>query len=231
MTDKPRFKLYGDTFWISPYFFSSFVALTEKAAPFEVTEVALFDGAHLEPTYRDASLTARIPTLDHDGFTLAESSAIAEYLEDLLPPPAHPRLLPADPKQRARARQVMAWIRSDLGALRDERASVTMFYRFRLPPLSAACERDARKLLRVAEQIIPTGGGSLFGAWCLADSELAFMLHRLILGGDEVPGRVRAYAEAQWQRPSVRAFVEHPRPKSIPDSYWTFSGTPRLQPA
>jgi glutathione S-transferase len=231
MSNAPRFELYGDTFWISPYFFSSFVALTEKRVPFDIVEVALFDGAHLEPTYRDASLTARIPSLDHDGFTLAESSAIAEYVEEVLPAPAHGRLLPPDVKNRARARQVMAWLRSDLGALRDERATVTMFFRFRLPPLSAACERDARKLLRIAEQMVPTGGGPMFGEWCLADSELAFMLHRLILTGEEVPERVRAYADAQWQRPSVRAFIEHPRAKSIPDSYWTFSGTPRLQPA
>ena len=61
--------------------------------------------------------------------TLAESSAIAEYLEEVLPAPAHARLLPADVKNRARARQVMAWLRSDLGALRDERATVTMFFR------------------------------------------------------------------------------------------------------
>lgn len=225
MTDKPHFTLYAETLWISPYVFSSFVALTEKGVPFDVVEVALVDGAHLEPTYRDASLTARVPSVDHDGFRLAESSAIAEYLEDLVPAP---RLLPGDVRDRARARQLMAWMRSDVGALRDERSTVTMFYRFNLPPLSTAGDRDARKLIRVADQMIPTGGGALFGEWCLADSELAFMLHRLILTGEEVPGRVRAYADAQWQRPSVRAFVDHSRPKTVPDSYWGFSGTPRL---
>lgn len=225
MTDKPHFTLYAETLWISPYVFSSFVALTEKGVPFDVVEVALVDGAHLEPTYRDASLTARVPSVDHDGFRLAESSAIAEYLEDLVPAP---RLLPGDVRDRARARQLMAWMRSDVGALRDERSTVTMFYRFNLPPLSTAGDRDARKLIRVADQMIPTGGGALFGEWCLADSELAFMLHRLILTGEEVPERVRAYADAQWQRPSVRAFVDHSRPKTVPDSYWGFSGTPRL---
>ena len=228
MTDKPHFTLYAETLWISPYVFSSFVALKEKDVPFDVVEVALVDGAHLEPTYRDASLTARVPSVDHDGFRLAESSAIAEYLDEVLPAPAHRRLLPADVKDRARARQLMAWMRSDVGALRDDRATVTMFYRFRLPPLTAAGERDARKLLRVADQMIPTGGGPLFGEWCLADSELAFMLHRLILTGEEVPERVRTYADAQWRRASVRAFVEHVRPKTVPDSYWSFSGTPRL---
>ncbi len=231
MSQPARYRLYGETLWISPYVFSSFVALQEKNAPFDVTEVALAEGAHLEPRYRDASLTARVPALEHVGFHLAESSAIAEYLDDVLPAPASPRLIPESPRERARARQLMAWLRSDLGALREERSTVTMFYRFRLQPLSAAAGRDAQKLIRVAEQTIPPDWGPLFGTWCLADSELAFMLHRLLLNGESVPPRVRAYAEDQWRRRSVRAFVEHPRPAAVPDSYWGFSGTPRPESA
>jgi glutathione S-transferase len=223
--------LYGETLWISPYVFSSFVALREKGLPFRVVEVALAEGGHLEPSYRDTSLTARVPSLSHAGFHLAESSAIAEYLDETFPPPAYPRLLPVGARERARARQIMAWLRSDLAALRDERSTVTMFYRFRLPALAAAADRDAQKLIRIAEQTIAAEPGPLFGVWCLADSELAFMLHRLILNGHDVPARVRAYAAAQWQRPSVRAFVEHPRPAAVPDSYWAFSGTPRPESA
>ena len=216
--------MFGETLWISPYVFSTFVALQEKGIPFDVVEVALADGAHLQPSYRDSSVTARVPSIEHGGFRLAESSAIAEYLDEVFPPP---RLLPADVQARARARQIMAWLRSDLGALREERSTVTMFYRFRLAGLGAPAARDAQKLIRIAEQLIPPGGGPLFGTWCLADSELAFMLHRLILNGDAVPSRVSAWAAGEWSRPSVRAFVDHPRPAAVPDSYWTFSGTPK----
>jgi glutathione S-transferase len=231
VTDTAGYRLYGETLWISPYVFSSFVALQEKKVPFDVVEVALAEGAHLEPAYRDSSLTARVPAIEHAGFHLAESSAIAEYLDEALPAPAYVRLLPEGIRERARARQLMAWLRSDLGALREERSTVTMFYRFRLGALSGAAERDAQKLIRVAEQTIPADSGPLFGTWSLVDSELAFMLHRLLLNGEPVPARVRAYAESQWRRPSVRAFVEHPRPAAVPDSYWTFSGTPRPESA
>jgi glutathione S-transferase len=230
MAGNGRCTLYGETLWISPYVFSSFVALHEKRIPFDVVEVGLATGAHLAPPYRDASLTARVPSLEHAGFTLAESSAIAEYLDEVFPPPAYPRLFPADVRERARARQLMAWLRSDLGALRDERSTVTMFHRFRLRPLSPAAQRDVDKLLRVVEQVVPPTADTLFGAWCLADSELAFMLHRLISTGEAVPDRVRAYASSQWQSPSVRAFIDRPRPP-IPDSYWSISGTPRPEPA
>jgi glutathione S-transferase len=218
--------LYGENLWISPYVFSTFVALREKGIAFDLVEISLADGQHLEAALRERSITARVPSLEHAGFHLAESSAIAEYLDEVFPAPASAGLLPATPRERARARQLMAWLRSDLPALRDERSTVTMFYRFKLPPLSPAAARDAAKLVRVAAQVIPADGGPLFGAWCLADSELAFMLHRLMRNGDAVPAGVRAYAEAQWARPSVQAFVTHPRPATVPAGYWTFSGTP-----
>jgi len=43
----------------------------------------------------------RIPVLDDDGFTLAESAAIIDYLDEVLDGPS---LLPADRRERARAR-------------------------------------------------------------------------------------------------------------------------------
>ena len=230
MTTPSRCTLFGETLWISPYVFSTFVGLHEKGVPFDVVEVALAEGMHLQPAYRDASLTARVPSIELDGFSLAESSAIAEYLEEVFPPPRYPALFPAAARSRARVRQIMAWLRSDLAALREERSTVTMFYRFRLQPLSPAAAKDAQKLIRVAEQLIPSNEGPLFGAWSLADSELAFMLHRLILNDEEVPSRVRAYATAEWSRRAVRAFAEHARPAAVPESYWSFSGTPKPGP-
>ena len=50
-------------------------------------------------------------------------------------------------------------------------------------------------------------------AWSIVDSGLAFLLHRLILNADPVPRDVRAWAQAQWERPTVRAFREITRPQ------------------
>jgi glutathione S-transferase len=226
-----EFTLYAETLWASPYAFSSLVALREKNVPFDLVEVDLAHGAHRQPDYAAHSLTGRVPSLEHRGFCLAESSAIAEYLEEVLPPPQFPRLFPELLRERARARQVMAWLRSDLPALRDERSTMTMFfYRSSPKPLSGAAARDAERLIRIAEQLVPAGGGPLFGAWTLVDAELAFMLHRLILTGDPVPERIAAYARVQWGRPSAREFVDHARPAAVPEAYWANSGTTRPEP-
>jgi len=218
--------LHVETLWCSPYAFSSWVALQEKELPFDVVEVSLLELRHREPAFRDRSITAKIPALAHGEFWIAESSAIAEYLEDVFPD--RRRLLPADPKARARARQLMAWMRSDLGPLREERPTVTMFFERATTPLSPSGEESAALLLRVVAQVLPPGATSLFGAWSLVDSELAFMLHRLLLNGHDVPARIRAFAEAQWARPSVQSFVHHARPAELPTAYWTL---PWNQPA
>src|SRR3954469_8119736 len=120
--------LYVDRFWISPYAFSNFVMLEEKKVPYTVKEIGLDKKDHYDPEYRKNSLTGRIPAIDHDGFWLTESNAIDDYLEDAFPAPQHPRLYPSDIRERARARQLMAWVRSDLMPIRDERATHTMFY-------------------------------------------------------------------------------------------------------
>jgi glutathione S-transferase len=215
-----RLLLYGNTMWSSPYVLSCFVALTEKQLPFEVQTVALNQGAHRSAAYVETSLTARVPALVDGDFSLSESSAIVEYLDERWPAPEHAPLLPRDVRQRARARQIMAWVRSDLGPLREERSSEYVFYPHdTLPPcapLSPAARRAADKLIGFAQRLVPTDGGPLFGAWSMADTDLAMMLQRLVKTNGEVPPHLRTFAEREWQRPSVRAFVEKPRPPHRP---------------
>jgi glutathione S-transferase len=82
--------------------------------------------------------------------------------------------------------------------------------------MSPAAARAAGKLLAAAEQLVPSGGGALFGEWCAADTDFAMMLQRLVKTGHDVPARIRAYAESQWRRPAVREFVDQERPPHEP---------------
>ncbi|MCS6912987.1 MAG: glutathione transferase [Myxococcales bacterium] len=208
--------LHGESFWISPYVFSCYVALREKGLPFAMETVALHKAEQHQNPFRDLSLTAQVPVLVHDGFWLGESLAIMEYLEETFPAPTYPRLLPADPQQRARARHLQAWLRSDLLPLREERPTTTIFYRRPTTPLSPAGRVAMEKLLRVAGLLIHDGATTLFGAWSLADADLALALQRLLANGHDVPAKLRHFAEVQWARPSVQEFVTHARPPFVP---------------
>jgi glutathione S-transferase len=204
--------LYGDHLWESPYVFSVFVALHEKGVPFEMRLLDLNRGEQRAPEYQSKSLTARVPAIEHEGFFLSESLAILEYLDERFPAPEHPRLLPAALRDRARARELHGWLRSDLMPLRDERPTTTMFYARATTPLSERARAAADKLVRAAELLVPRGEGALFGDFCMADADLAFMLHRLILNADPVPERIARYAARIWQRPSLQAYAAQPRP-------------------
>ncbi len=204
-------KLYSDRFWISPWVFSCFVALEEKGVPFELVELGLDRRETRTPEYVGATITGKVPAIDHDGVRLAESSAILEYLDETFP---GRRLLPADARERARARQVMSFLRTDVFALREDRGSNYMFYEHNRNPLGEKARADADKLFAVAGQVVK--GASMFGEWTIADSELAFCLQRLGMNGDELPASLREFVAAQWARPSVQKYVKHQRPAYVP---------------
>jgi glutathione S-transferase len=201
--------LYCESHWDSPFVFTAFVALMEKGLPFQTKVLDLGAGQQKEAAFQELSLTARVPTIEHDGFWLSESTAIVEYLDEFMPPPA-PRLLPADLNDRARARQLLGWLRSDLAALRRERPSSSLFFQPASAPLGEAAESDARKLVRIANQLL-SSGPTLFDAFSIADADLAFAMMRLIANGDPVPERLQAYVRGIWLRPSVQAYVNQPR--------------------
>ncbi|VXD08748.1 putative enzyme [Enterobacterales bacterium 8AC] len=199
--------LYTDAHFFSPYAMSAFVTLTEKGIPFTLKPVDLSQGENQSRAYGALSLTQRVPTLVIGRFHLSESSAIDEYLEETHP--AHP-VYPRDVKQRAKAREIQAWLRSDLLPLRAERPTEVIFSQGKFAPLSAAAQQAAQKLIAAAEKLLSRGHDHLFGEWCIADTDLALMLNRLVIHGDDVPESLRRYAQQQWQRPSVQAWLALP---------------------
>jgi glutathione S-transferase len=201
--------LYVDSNFASPYALVAFVSLLEKGVSFDVKPLELFANAQNEPNFASTSITRRIPTLVHDGFALSESSAICEYLDETF---AGTRLYPADSRDRARARQVQAWMRSDLMPIREERPTFVVFCGARRPPLSAQAVEASQKLFAAALQWLDGRTDNLFGPWSIADVDLAMMLQRLVAHGDPVPQRLVDYANHQWRRLSLQQWINHTRP-------------------
>lgn len=201
--------LFADAQLTSPYAMSVFVGLKEKGLPFTLQTVDLDAGANRTDDYAATSLTQRVPTLIDGDFRLSESSAITEYLEDAYPGVA---LYPASVRNKARARQIQAWLRSDLLPIRHERSTIGVFYRPSDTPLSAIAEQAVQKLFKAAGALLAHGGDNLFDAWCIADVDLALMLNRLILNCDAVPARLADYATRQWARTSVQEWAKLERP-------------------
>jgi glutathione S-transferase len=205
-------RLYVDANFASPYALVAFVSVIEKGLDFDIETLDLAAHANHDPNFAKTSITRRIPTLIDDGFALSESSAICEYLDETF---AGTRLYPTDPRNRARARQIQAWVRSDLMPIRDERPTYVVFCGAKRPALSERAREAADTLFSAALALLDGCTDNLFGAWSIADVDLAMMLQRLIVLGDPVPQRLIDYAAHQWQRPSVQQWIHRKRPPLV----------------
>jgi len=205
-------RLYVDANFASPYALVAFVSLIEKGLEFEIEALDLAANAHHDPNFARTSITRRVPTLIHDAFALSESSAICEYLDESF---SGTRLYPSDLRARARARQIQAWVRSDLMPIRDERPTFVVFCGAKRPALSARAREAADSLIAAALTLLDGRTDNLFGDWSIADIDLAMMLQRLIVSGDPVPKRLIDYATIQWNRPSVRQWIQQKRPTFV----------------
>ena len=204
--------LYVDANFASPYALAAFVSLLEKGLTFDIKTVDLAAQGHHQPDFSKTSITRRVPTLVHDDFALSESSAICEYIDETFP---GTRLYPSDPRDRARARQVQAWMRSDLMPIREERPTFVVFCGARRPALSTTARASADLLFSGALTLLEGRGDNLFGDWSIADVDLAMMLQRLIVLGDPVPQRLIDYATLQWRRPALQQWMHQARPALV----------------
>ena len=202
-------RLFVDSKFVSPYALSAFVALRVKGLDVELDTIDLATRQNLDDDFFQTSVTSRVPTLIVDNFSISESSAIAEYLEELQPTP---NLYPQNIQDRAKARQIQAWLRSDLLALRQDRPTEVIFCKPTAEKLTPAGKVAADKLIKSATLLLKDSKSNLFGSWSIADVDLALMLNRLIFNGDPVPSLLKQYAAQQWQHPAIQEWMAIKRP-------------------
>ena len=94
------------------------ICLAEKGLAFENHHVNLFEFEHWTPAYLKLNPKAVVPALDHDGKIIIESNVIIEYLDETHP---DPRLLPANPLQRAHVRALAQSIACEIHPINNLR--------------------------------------------------------------------------------------------------------------
>ena len=87
------------------------IGLNLKGLDYAVQPVDLVTSQHHGEAYRALNAQALVPTLDVDGRPLSQSLAILEWLDETVP---EPRLLPADPFDRATVRAMAEIIACDI---------------------------------------------------------------------------------------------------------------------
>jgi glutathione S-transferase len=82
--------------------------LNAKKLPFDEVKLDLLAGDQLKPAYLALNPNGVVPTLDHDGAIVIDSTVIIEYLDEIAPTPAN--FTPRDPVMRAKMRALMRFI-------------------------------------------------------------------------------------------------------------------------
>ena len=82
--------------------------LNAKKISFAEIKLDLLAGDQLKPDYLALNPNGVVPTLDHDGAIVIDSSVIIEYLDEVVPTPEI--FTPRDPVTRARMRALMRFI-------------------------------------------------------------------------------------------------------------------------
>lgn len=159
--------------YVSPYVRKVLACLNLKGLAYEIDPITPFFG---DDAFEAMSPLRRIPVLIDGDLTLCDSSVICQYLEDAYP--GRP-LLPADVKDRARARWLEEFADTRMG---DVFIWSLFFQKFvqpavwKTPPDEArvqkALTQDAPAVLDYLEGQVPAGG-FLFGDIGLADISLA----------------------------------------------------------
>ena len=163
--------LYGST--LSPFVRKVAAFAAEKGIELDLKAVGIGDP---DPGFRAASPFAKMPALDDDGYTLADSSAICHYLEAKYPDPA---LIPAEAKARGRA----IWYEEFADTILFACGGAMFFNRVVAPRFLgrdgdlAAADKAEREtlppLLDYLEGVIPDSGYLVGDALTLADLAVA----------------------------------------------------------
>ena len=157
------------------------------------------------------------PVLEHDGFSLSETSAITRYVDEAFPGPA---LQPAEVRDRARMAQVIALADHHLHGPPAMRLLWRAMYGSEAnggPLAEAAAEEDrpaAEHALDLVEGLIGPGGHLAGGAFGLADCHLIPVLD-LLAPTDE--GRAALHRRPRladwWRGAGARPSVAATRPR------------------
>ncbi len=78
--------------------------LNAKKLPFDEVKLNLLEGDQLKPDYLKLNPNGVVPTLDHDGAIVTDSTVITEYLDEVVPQNS---FTPENPVTRARMRALM----------------------------------------------------------------------------------------------------------------------------
>ena len=198
-------KLYGVS--LSPFVRKAMFALEYYGLEYESIPTFPGDSA---PAFRAISPLGKIPVLEHDGFTIPDTSVICRYLDRLVEGKS---LYPADPQEEARA----CWLEEYADSRLIEKCAGVFQERMLKPKFLNEPTDEARlatilndelpECLNYLEPLIPESGYLVGDSLSIADLSVVTCFIQAQYGGFEVDGeqypRLRSYIDRACSSPLV----------------------------
>jgi len=203
--------LYGSS--LSPFVRKTLAYAGEKGIELDLQPTGM---PNFSPEYLEASPFRKMPALRDGDYTLADSSAIIQYLEAKFPQPA---LIPADPKLRGKT----IWFDEFSDTILTACGAKMFFNRVVAPRFlgregdlgvaETAEKEELPPILDYLERTVPDAGEFLVGnSITLADIAVASPFANLDHLNCEIDrgrhGRVLAYVNSILSRPSFAPWIE-----------------------
>ncbi len=202
--------VYGSS--LSPFVRKTLAFATEKGIELTLKPIGL--GA-ADPDFRKASPFGKMPGFVDGDFHISDSSAIITYLDAIKP---EPRLIPAEPKARART----IWYEEFADTILTPSAAKPFFNRIVAPKFLgqagdeaaavAAIETELPPILAYIEGVLPASGHLVEDRLTLADLAVASPFVNLSHVGYEVDPaaypKLAAFLGAILARPSFAPLVK-----------------------
>jgi glutathione S-transferase len=187
----------------------------EEVIPFHMTPGTRTYAPEILARISAVSPTKRVPVLHHGELVIPESSAICEYVSDLVP---EARLWPDSVSGRAIARAISSEMHAGFVALRRH---LPMSCRdSRTGPLEPpeVAQADIKRILsiwRECREMVANGGDFLFGRFSIADAMFAPVVSRFDTYAVPVDRVHRRYIDAVLDLPAMRKWMDDARQEDV----------------
>lgn len=179
--------------------------LLAKFAGLEFEEISVSaDDASVRAEILLLSSSILVPRLDHEGASVWDTLAIAEYLNEIFP---NAGLLPPDRIQRAWCRSICGEIHSGFSVLRSS-LPVNLKGHFPGFKIWTRAEADIRRISEIWTQCLAKSGGPfLFGSRTMADAMYAPVVTRLMTYDVKVHPRLMEYCRVIMEMPEMQEWI------------------------
>jgi maleylacetoacetate isomerase len=152
--------LYG--YWRSSATYRTRIALNLKGVSYKTVGVHLLKDEHVQPAHLARHPSGRVPILEIDGHRIGQSMAMIDYLDETRP---EPPLLPRDPAERARVRDLKDQIVADIHPLNNTSTLARLRSQFGADDAAIASwyEHWIVRGFSVLEQMLPSTGNVCVG--------------------------------------------------------------------